>query len=142
MGWMLSALSQISLGVPCPAMPGNGARTSGVLTAMPAMRDAAARISGKETSGSSIFRLSANGLKGINCLNAGKSLEVLGVESQNAENAMDLHGRNETGVVDLDSRNCMVDEEPAPQSVHSDAVGKQLEAGLNIDSSAICFRRR
>ena len=42
MGWKLSALRKISFPVPRPAMPSNGARTSGVCTMTLAMRAAAA----------------------------------------------------------------------------------------------------
>src|SRR5271157_4909949 len=55
MGWRLSALSQMRLPVPWPESPGKAASTSGVLTAMEAMRAAAARISAMETSFSSIL---------------------------------------------------------------------------------------
>jgi hypothetical protein len=71
-----------------------------------------------------MLRLSANGMKGMNCFNAGKSLEVLCVESQDAQHTMDMHGRNEAGVVDLDSGDSIIDQELPPFPMDCSAVNE------------------
>ena len=55
---------------------------------------------------------------------------------------MDSHGRDEPGVVDLDSGNCVIDEKSAPNNVHGEGVGEQAEARFDRNGVKVRLLRR
>ena len=64
-------------------------------------------------------------------LEIGETLKVPHIGGQNRADAMDIHTRRETGVVDLHSLNVVLHQEPAPAFVNFLAIRQEFKIAFD-----------
>src|ERR1035437_919879 len=72
-------------------------------------------------------------------LNIVEKCEVLSVERQDALYTVDMHRGNKAGIMNLNSRDPIIDQEASPFLVACKTIGKQSEAGFDGDGKTIRF---
>jgi hypothetical protein len=78
----------------------------------------------------------------MNRLDVRKTSEVPVVKGQNPLNAMDLHGRGKSSVMDLNTSDTMRNKEFAPLGMDFKAIREQSQSLFEELCSLVCFLRR
>lgn len=65
------------------------------------------------------------------------ALEVTGVEGENVLDAVDMHGGDQTGVMDLDATDAVGDQEASPFRVNIRPVCQEAESAFKLRCAQI-----
>ena len=63
--------------------------------------------------------------------------EIPWIEGEDALYAVEMHGGNQPCIVDLDSGDAVVHQQPSPFVMDRKAVGEQIKQGFNLSCSNI-----
>lgn len=61
-----------------------------------------------------------------------EAFEVCGVEGKNSQNAVNIHGGDQTGIVNLRPDDAVLENKPLPFGIGSRRIGKQNESLFNL----------
>jgi hypothetical protein len=68
--------------------------------------------------------------------------KILRIERQDCFHSVHEHGRNQVGVMHLDSRDAIIHEQSAPLFVYCQAVGQEPQSRFKAVRTPVSFLRR